>query len=164
MKAGESRTRSLLRGERSGSWCGYSRVGRYCLGATCRPLRTEEWRARKKVWCSQMGRVHPKLGRKLSSSRVKGLRQNGTLKGASPARERFAAQHHSIRRLQDRRRHSRLRPPPRPAETSAIMSQPSLAKFIIKRPWLRNWVQPLANWYGNAAGYRQLGLRCATLR
>ncbi|KAK3080143.1 hypothetical protein LTS18_003001 [Coniosporium uncinatum] len=43
------------------------------------------------------------------------------------------------------------------------MSQPSLAKFIIKRPWLRNWMQPLANWYSNNAGYRQLGLRADDL-
>ena len=39
------------------------------------------------------------------------------------------------------------------------MSQPSLANFIIKRPWLRGWMQPLAEWYKNAAGYRKLGLR-----
>jgi ubiquinol-cytochrome c reductase subunit 7 len=39
------------------------------------------------------------------------------------------------------------------------MSAPSLAPFILKRPWLQKWVQPLANWYVNAAGYRQLGLR-----
>ncbi|KAF2872559.1 ubiquinol-cytochrome C reductase complex 14kD subunit-domain-containing protein [Massariosphaeria phaeospora] len=39
------------------------------------------------------------------------------------------------------------------------MSAPSLAPYIIKRPWLRRWVQPLANWYVNAAGYRQLGLK-----
>ena len=41
------------------------------------------------------------------------------------------------------------------------MSAPSLAPFILKRPWLQKWVQPLANWYINAAGYRQLGLRYA---
>ena len=39
------------------------------------------------------------------------------------------------------------------------MSAPSLAPFIMKRPWLQRWVKPLANWYCNAAGYRQLGLR-----
>lgn len=39
------------------------------------------------------------------------------------------------------------------------MSAPSLAPFILKRPWLQRWVSPLAKWYGNAAGYRQLGLR-----
>ncbi|KAF1973126.1 hypothetical protein BU23DRAFT_554421 [Bimuria novae-zelandiae CBS 107.79] len=39
------------------------------------------------------------------------------------------------------------------------MSAPSLAPYIMKRPWLHKWVAPLAKWYGNAAGYRQLGLR-----
>ncbi|KAL4798832.1 cytochrome b-c1 complex subunit 7 [Aspergillus venezuelensis] len=39
------------------------------------------------------------------------------------------------------------------------MSAPSLANFIIKRPALRRWVQPIANWYVDAAGYRKLGLR-----
>ncbi|KAF2480278.1 ubiquinol-cytochrome C reductase complex 14kD subunit-domain-containing protein [Neohortaea acidophila] len=39
------------------------------------------------------------------------------------------------------------------------MSQPSLAPFIIKRPWLRRWMQPLSNWYMDSAGYRKLGLR-----
>ncbi|KAK7190798.1 hypothetical protein DPSP01_006601 [Paraphaeosphaeria sporulosa] len=39
------------------------------------------------------------------------------------------------------------------------MSAPSLAPYIVKRPWLQRWVAPLAKWYGNAAGYRQLGLR-----
>lgn len=39
------------------------------------------------------------------------------------------------------------------------MSAPSLAPYILKRPWLQKWVQPLAKWYVNAAGYRQLGLR-----
>ena len=39
------------------------------------------------------------------------------------------------------------------------MSAPSLGPFIAKRPWLQKWVKPLANWYVNAAGYRQLGLR-----
>lgn len=36
---------------------------------------------------------------------------------------------------------------------------PSLAPFVQARPWLRNALKPLANWYANAAGYRQLGLR-----
>lgn len=35
----------------------------------------------------------------------------------------------------------------------------SLAPFITKRPWLLKALMPLANWYGNAAGYRQVGLR-----
>ncbi|KAI1173154.1 ubiquinol-cytochrome C reductase complex 14kD subunit-domain-containing protein [Nemania sp. FL0916] len=35
----------------------------------------------------------------------------------------------------------------------------SLAPFIMKRPWLHNMLMPVANWYCNAAGYRQLGLR-----
>ncbi|KAG9190749.1 hypothetical protein G6011_08837 [Alternaria panax] len=39
------------------------------------------------------------------------------------------------------------------------MSAPSLAPYIMKRPWLQKWMKPLANWYCNAAGYRQLGLR-----
>ncbi|KAK7744585.1 Cytochrome b-c1 complex subunit 7, mitochondrial [Cytospora paraplurivora] len=43
------------------------------------------------------------------------------------------------------------------------MSTPSLAPFIRQRPWLRNFVQPLANWYANASGYRQLGLRADDL-
>ncbi|KAF2690780.1 hypothetical protein K458DRAFT_326648 [Lentithecium fluviatile CBS 122367] len=43
------------------------------------------------------------------------------------------------------------------------MSAPSLAPFILKRPWLQKWVKPLANWYVNAAGYRQLGLRADDL-
>ncbi|KAI1350638.1 cytochrome b-c1 complex subunit 7 [Xylaria sp. FL0043] len=38
------------------------------------------------------------------------------------------------------------------------MSYPSLAPFVLKRPWLRNLLKPLAGWYANAAGYRQLGL------
>lgn len=40
-----------------------------------------------------------------------------------------------------------------------IMAYPSAATFILKRPWLKRWMMPLAEWYGNAAGYRQLGLR-----
>ncbi|EAT87714.1 cytochrome b-c1 complex subunit 7 [Parastagonospora nodorum] len=43
------------------------------------------------------------------------------------------------------------------------MSAPSLAPFINKRPWLQRWMKPLANWYCNAAGYRQLGLRADDL-
>lgn len=42
-----------------------------------------------------------------------------------------------------------------------IMSQPSVAKFVMKRSWLNSWMKPLANWYANVAGYRQLGLRYA---
>jgi len=45
--------------------------------------------------------------------------------------------------------------------TTKIMSQPSLAGYIVKRPWLKRWMMPLANWYANAAGYRKLGLRYA---
>jgi hypothetical protein len=54
------------------------------------------------------------------------------------------------------------RPPNTPAHPSKppeIMSAPSLAPFIMKRPWLQKWMKPLSNWYCNAAGYRQLGLR-----
>ncbi|KIW05159.1 uncharacterized protein PV09_03710 [Verruconis gallopava] len=43
------------------------------------------------------------------------------------------------------------------------MSTPSLAKYVMKRPWLHSWMKPLANWYGNAAGYRQLGLKADDL-
>lgn len=39
------------------------------------------------------------------------------------------------------------------------MSQPSMTNFIVKRPWLKRWMTPLANWYTDAAGYRKLGLR-----
>ncbi len=35
---------------------------------------------------------------------------------------------------------------------------PTLAPAILKRPWLKKMVMPLANWYANAAGYRQMGL------
>ncbi|KAF2235162.1 14 kDa subunit of cytochrome bd ubiquinol oxidase [Viridothelium virens] len=38
------------------------------------------------------------------------------------------------------------------------MSKPSLAPFIRARPWLRRWVQPIADWYVNSCGYRQVGL------
>ncbi|KAI4745804.1 ubiquinol-cytochrome c reductase complex 14 kDa protein [Aureobasidium sp. EXF-12298] len=43
------------------------------------------------------------------------------------------------------------------------MSQPSLTNFIVKRPWLKRWMTPLANWYSDAAGYRKLGLRADDL-
>lgn len=47
-----------------------------------------------------------------------------------------------------------------PATThTPIMSQPSLTNFIVKRPWLKRWMTPLANWYTDASGYRKLGLR-----
>jgi len=39
------------------------------------------------------------------------------------------------------------------------MSQPSLAPYIMKRPWLMRWAQPLSKWYFDNAGYRKLGLR-----
>ncbi|BCS29005.1 ubiquinol--cytochrome-c reductase subunit 7 [Aspergillus puulaauensis] len=39
------------------------------------------------------------------------------------------------------------------------MSAPSIANYIAKRPFLRRWMQPIANWYVDAAGYRKLGLR-----
>ncbi|KAI0108533.1 putative ubiquinol--cytochrome-c reductase [Daldinia grandis] len=42
-------------------------------------------------------------------------------------------------------------------------SYPTLAPFISKRPWLRNLLKPVASWYTNAAGYRQLGLRADDL-
>ncbi|KAL8795695.1 MAG: hypothetical protein Q9195_001933 [Heterodermia aff. obscurata] len=43
------------------------------------------------------------------------------------------------------------------------MSAPSFTRFIIKRPWLKRWMDPLAEWYCNAAGYRKLGLRADDL-
>ncbi|KAF1810217.1 ubiquinol-cytochrome c reductase subunit 7 [Eremomyces bilateralis CBS 781.70] len=43
------------------------------------------------------------------------------------------------------------------------MSAPHFANFVVKRPWLRAWMQPLANWYANASGYRQIGLRADDL-
>ncbi|KAG9874617.1 hypothetical protein KCV02_g22333, partial [Aureobasidium melanogenum] len=43
------------------------------------------------------------------------------------------------------------------------MSQPSMTNFIVKRPWLKRWMTPLANWYTDAAGYRKLGLRADDL-
>ncbi|KAH0293794.1 ubiquinol-cytochrome c reductase complex 14 kDa protein [Aureobasidium namibiae CBS 147.97] len=43
------------------------------------------------------------------------------------------------------------------------MSQPSLTNFIVKRPWLKRWMTPLANWYSDTAGYRKLGLRADDL-
>ncbi|OQD77009.1 hypothetical protein PENDEC_c003G04968 [Penicillium decumbens] len=39
------------------------------------------------------------------------------------------------------------------------MSAPSIANYIVKRPWLKRWMTPLANWYTDAAGYRKLGLK-----
>ncbi|KAI4099293.1 MAG: hypothetical protein L6R38_000420 [Xanthoria sp. 2 TBL-2021] len=38
-----------------------------------------------------------------------------------------------------------------------------MTKFITKRPWLKRWMVPLANWYADAAGYRKLGLRADDL-
>ncbi|KAG8168471.1 hypothetical protein KVR01_001220 [Diaporthe batatas] len=43
------------------------------------------------------------------------------------------------------------------------MSYPTLAPFVVKRPWLHSALKPLANWYANASGYRQLGLRADDL-
>ncbi|PSS27212.1 hypothetical protein M430DRAFT_130495 [Amorphotheca resinae ATCC 22711] len=43
------------------------------------------------------------------------------------------------------------------------MSAPSFTSFIVKRPWLKNFMTPLSNWYCNAAGYRKLGLRADDL-
>ncbi|RMZ08529.1 hypothetical protein D0864_01718 [Hortaea werneckii] len=39
------------------------------------------------------------------------------------------------------------------------MSYPSLAPYIMKRPWLMRWMRPLSEWYFDNAGYRKLGLR-----
>ncbi len=46
---------------------------------------------------------------------------------------------------------------------SGEMSSFSLAPFILKRPWLQKALTPLAAWYGQAAGYRQLGLQYVRL-
>ncbi|KAJ4396422.1 Cytochrome b-c1 complex subunit 7 [Gnomoniopsis smithogilvyi] len=43
------------------------------------------------------------------------------------------------------------------------MSYVTLAPFVAKRPWLSSALKPLANWYANASGYRQLGLRADDL-
>ncbi|PYH95136.1 ubiquinol-cytochrome c reductase complex 14 kDa protein [Aspergillus ellipticus CBS 707.79] len=43
------------------------------------------------------------------------------------------------------------------------MSAPSLANYIVKRPWLNRWMMPLAQWYTDAAGYRRIGLRADDL-
>jgi hypothetical protein len=43
------------------------------------------------------------------------------------------------------------------------MSAPSLASWIAKKPGLLKMMKPLASWYTNAAGYRQLGLRYARI-
>ncbi|GAM82834.1 hypothetical protein ANO11243_008200 [Dothideomycetidae sp. 11243] len=43
------------------------------------------------------------------------------------------------------------------------MSQPAFTNFVIKRPWLKRWMKPLANWYADASGYRKLGLRADDL-
>lgn len=39
----------------------------------------------------------------------------------------------------------------------------SLAPFIKARPWLHKLILPIAQVYGNATGYRKLGLRYALL-
>ncbi|KAF2161681.1 hypothetical protein M409DRAFT_28078 [Zasmidium cellare ATCC 36951] len=43
------------------------------------------------------------------------------------------------------------------------MSVPSLAPYIMKRPWLQRWMKPLSQWYFDNAGYRKLGLRADDL-
>ncbi|QKX56386.1 uncharacterized protein TRUGW13939_03487 [Talaromyces rugulosus] len=43
------------------------------------------------------------------------------------------------------------------------MSVPSFTNYVVKRPFLRRWMQPIAEWYTNAAGYRRLGLRADDL-
>ncbi|KAK5094455.1 Cytochrome b-c1 complex subunit 7, mitochondrial [Exophiala xenobiotica] len=43
------------------------------------------------------------------------------------------------------------------------MSGPSLAPYILRRPWLKKWMMPFANWYANASGYRKLGLKADDL-
>jgi ubiquinol-cytochrome c reductase subunit 7 len=39
------------------------------------------------------------------------------------------------------------------------MSAPSIANYVVKRPWLKRWMTPIAQWYTDAAGYRRLGLK-----
>ncbi|CAK7219137.1 Cytochrome b-c1 complex subunit 7, mitochondrial [Sporothrix bragantina] len=43
------------------------------------------------------------------------------------------------------------------------MSYVSLAPFIRQRPWLHKALKPVANWYVNLSGYRQMGLRADDL-
>ncbi|KAF2461582.1 ubiquinol-cytochrome c reductase subunit 7 [Lineolata rhizophorae] len=43
------------------------------------------------------------------------------------------------------------------------MSAPSIAPFVLKRPWLSRWMIPLANWYADLSGYRKIGLRADDL-
>ncbi|CAK7271554.1 Cytochrome b-c1 complex subunit 7, mitochondrial [Sporothrix epigloea] len=43
------------------------------------------------------------------------------------------------------------------------MSYLSLAPFIRQRPWLHKALKPVANWYVNLSGYRQMGLRADDL-
>ncbi|KAJ4302386.1 Cytochrome b-c1 complex subunit 7 [Collariella sp. IMI 366227] len=40
---------------------------------------------------------------------------------------------------------------------------PSFYGVVSKRPWLMSMLKPLSNWYVNAAGYRQVGLRADDL-
>ncbi|KAK4249083.1 cytochrome b-c1 complex subunit 7 [Corynascus novoguineensis] len=40
---------------------------------------------------------------------------------------------------------------------------PSLYSAAVKRPWLMSLFKPLAGWYSNAAGYRQMGLKADDL-
>ncbi|KAK4188049.1 cytochrome b-c1 complex subunit 7 [Podospora australis] len=40
---------------------------------------------------------------------------------------------------------------------------PSFINVVNKRPWLSKLVAPLASWYNNAAGYRQMGLKADDL-
>ena len=57
---------------------------------------------------------------------------------------------------------SKIAPASTPSITTHItanMSQPSLAPYVMKRPWLMRWAQPLSKWYFDNAGYRKLGLR-----
>ncbi|KAH8671052.1 cytochrome b-c1 complex subunit 7 [Xylariales sp. PMI_506] len=44
-----------------------------------------------------------------------------------------------------------------------MSAYPTLAPFVLKRPWLASLLKPVSNWYTNAAGYRQLGLRADDL-
>lgn len=40
-----------------------------------------------------------------------------------------------------------------------MLPAPSLYSTVAKRPWLSKLLTPIANWYANTSGYRQMGLR-----
>lgn len=74
---------------------------------------------------------------------VSSLKPGGVLRRAT------ASQEQTVQRASYRLR----------THNTAIMSQPSLAPYVLKRPWLMRWAKPLSKWYFDAAAYRKLGLR-----